>query len=183
MQRNGSIMLSWRKDFDHADVSFYRVLRADFPTGPFSTLARVERSGSTYVDDTATVGVVYWYRIVAENGTKAPVVSNIARACLLSSEQVLKDVCNYPNPAPSRKHPDSTIFRYYVAEDAEVRISIYNIIGRLVDEIKHDGRGGVHNEVEWNISLIASGVYFYVVRAIAESGESMHRSGKLVVIK
>jgi len=176
-------MLSWRKEFDQTDVSFYRILRADFPTGPFSTLARVGRGGSTYVDDTATVGVVYWYRIIAENATKAPVVSNIVRAYLVSSGQVLKDVCNYPNPAPSGEHPDSTIFRYYVAEDAEVRISIYSIIGQLVDEIKHDARGGIHNEVEWNISPIASGIYFYVVKAIVESGESVHRNGKLVVIK
>ncbi len=183
MQRNGSIMLSWRKEFDQTDVSFYRILRADFPTGPFSTLAKVGRSRSTYVDDTATVGVVYWYRIIAENGAKAPVVSNIVRACLVSSGQVLKDVCNYPNPAPSGEHPDSTIFSYYVAEDAEVRISIYSIIGQLVDEIKHDARGGIHNEVEWNISPIASGIYFYVVKVIVESGESMYRNGKLVVIK
>ncbi|MFC1718035.1 FG-GAP-like repeat-containing protein, partial [Candidatus Poribacteria bacterium] len=183
MQRNGSIVLSWRKELDQADVSFYRILRADFPTGTFSTLAKVGTGESTYVDNTATVDVVYWYRIIAEDRTNAPVASNIARAYLVSSGQMLKDVCNYPNPAPSGEHPDSTIFTYYVAEDADVHISIYNIIGQLVDEIRHDARGGVYNEVEWNISPVASGVYFYVVEVMVESGEDVYKKGKLAVIK
>jgi hypothetical protein len=182
-QQDRNIVLSWRKESDLKDITFYKILRAVFPTGPFLTLATVGKNESMYVDNTATVNVSYWYRIVAENGTETPIVSNIASACLISSEIMLRDVCNYPNPAPGAKHPDSTIFRFYVAEDAKVRISIYNIAGQLVDEINHDARGDAYNEVEWKISSVASGLYFYMVEATRKSGEKVNKIGRLVVRK
>ncbi len=181
-QCDSGIVLSWRRESDLTDFTFYKVLRASFPTGPFFTLATIGKDKSMYVDITAAVDVIYWYRIVAEDGTEAPMISNIIRACLKSSEMMLKDVCNYPNPAPSAKHPDSTIFRFYVSEDAKVRIRIYNIAGQLVDDINHDAGGGV-NEVEWKISSIASGLYFYMVEATSKSGEQVNKIRRLVVRK
>ena len=99
------------------------------------------------------------------------------------SVPMLKDVCNYPNPAPGAGFSDSTVFGYFVAEDSAVCIKIYNIIGQLADEIRHEGRGGIRNEIGWNISHVASGVYFYVVEATGSSGEIANSTGKLVIIK
>jgi hypothetical protein len=178
-------MLLWQEESDLAGIISYKILRAEFPTGPFLTLARVGKDRSMYVDNSAAVDVVYWYRIVAESGDASSVVSNITRAYreVSPSGPMLRDVGNYPNPAPSARYPDSTRFRYYAAEDAKVRISIYTINGQLVDEISHDATGGVYNEVEWKISSVASGLYFYIVEAERESGEKVNKKGKLVIIR
>ena len=65
------------------------------------------------------------------------------------------EVYNYPNPAT-----DMTCFRYYVDRQAEVNIKIFDMSGELVDELKGSSpRGGV-NEVSWDCSEFASGVYF-----------------------
>ena len=182
-QRDGNITLSWRKASELTNFTCYKVLRASFPTGPFSTLATIGKNELMYVDSTAAMDVIYWYKIVAEDGSKTPMASNIARASLTSADLMLKDVCNYPNPAPSAKYLDKTIFRFYVAEDAKVQISIYNIAGQLVDELNHDARGDNYNEVEWKISSIASGLYFYMIEATRESGEKTNKIGRLVVMK
>ena len=182
--RHDGILLSWQQEFDLKDPTFYRVLRADFPTGPYVTLANLRKSQLMHVDSTAVVGVTYWYKVMAGNGTKAPIVSNITRALLEpTSEPILKHVCSYPNPAPSAKHPDSTTFSYHITEDAKVCIKIYSVNGQLVDEITHDAVGGIYNEVEWNISPIASGLYIYVIEATGGSGKKVNSKGKLAVIK
>lgn len=65
------------------------------------------------------------------------------------------EVYNYPNPAS-----DITYFRYYVDRQADVNVKIYDMSGELVDKLKSSTpRGGV-NEVPWNCSEFASGVYF-----------------------
>jgi hypothetical protein len=182
--RYNGILLSWRQQFDLADTTFYRILRAEFPTGQYVTLASLQQGSSRYVDNTAIADVTYLYKIVAENGAGVPIVSNVARACLkLPSKPFFRDVRSFPNPAPSAMCPDSTRFTYYVEEDARINIRIYNIAGQLVDEISHDAVGGDYNETEWNISSIATGLYFYVIEASGESGEILNRKGKLAVIK
>jgi hypothetical protein len=52
-----------------------------------------------------------------------------------------------------------------------------------VDEINHDARGDAYNEVEWKISSVASGLYFYMVEATRKSGEKVNKIGRLVVRK
>ena len=70
-----------------------------------------------------------------------------------------------------------------IAEDAQIRIRIYNIAGQLVDDLKYDARGGVTNEVEWQIDSVASGLYIYVVEATRASGDKVKREGRLVILK
>ena len=90
---------------------------------------------------------------------------------------------NYPNPAPAGEYTDRTIFRYYVASDSDVRISIYDIAGHLVDSLETEARGGGYNETEWNISGIASGVYVYVIEIQPASGNKQIIEKKLAIVK
>ncbi len=71
---------------------------------------------------------------------------------------------NYPNPAE-----DETKIRYYLREDAEVDIRIYDLSGELVDEFSGPGEGQMDNERLWNCSRFASGVYLCRVEAKSES--------------
>jgi len=70
---------------------------------------------------------------------------------------------NWPNPVYDGK----TSIRYYVKEDASVRITIFDLAGERVDELTGPGAGGMDNEVEWNVQSIQSGVYFGRIEATA----------------
>ena len=90
---------------------------------------------------------------------------------------------NYPNPAPAGKYTDRTIFRYHVTSDAHVKISIYDIAGRLVDSLEAEAIGGKYNEKEWDISNVASGIYIYVIEIQPASGNRQIVKKKLAIVR
>jgi M6 family metalloprotease-like protein len=71
-----------------------------------------------------------------------------------------KKAFNYPNPAGSE-----TVIRYFLTDDAQVGIRIYDLSGMLVDEFPGPGVGRTYNEKTWNCSRYASGVYLCRVEA------------------
>jgi M6 family metalloprotease-like protein len=71
-----------------------------------------------------------------------------------------KKAFNYPNPAGSE-----TVIRYFLKEDAQVGIRIYDLSGMLVEEFAGPGVGRTYNEKTWNCSRYASGVYLCRVEA------------------
>jgi hypothetical protein len=73
-------------------------------------------------------------------------------------------VYNYPNPAST-----STAFRYYVDRAADINIKIFDMSGELVDELTGSTVGEVDDEIVWDCSGFASGVYF--ARFEADSGD------------
>jgi M6 family metalloprotease-like protein len=76
-----------------------------------------------------------------------------------------KKVYNYPNPNKG----DFTNIRYYLNEPATVTIRILDAAGALVDEFEGPGFGQTDNEIPWNVSNIASGVYICQVEAKSQS--------------
>jgi hypothetical protein len=64
-------------------------------------------------------------------------------------------VYNYPNPAV-----DETAFRYYIDRPADINIKIFDMSGELVDELAGTTQGEIDDEVPWDCSEFASGVYF-----------------------
>jgi hypothetical protein len=68
---------------------------------------------------------------------------------------------NWPNPVYDGK----TFIRYYLKDDAAVRITILDLDGQIVDAFAGPGNGGLDNEVEWDASKVQSGVYFGHIEA------------------
>jgi len=79
---------------------------------------------------------------------------------------------NYPNP-----FNPATRISYTVPEQTEVRLAVYDMLGRqitvLVDETKSPGR----YDVTWDASTLSSGVYIYRLDA---GGQTLTRSMTLV---
>jgi hypothetical protein len=84
---------------------------------------------------------------------------------------------NYPNPAK-----DQTRIRYFLKEDSQVGIKVYDLSGMLVDEFSGPGQGHTHNELPWDCSKFASGVYLCRLEA-KSANESQVVVFKIALIK
>jgi len=91
------------------------------------------------------------------NGSRAGFLSPNFNKPLAPVEGYLADgdVYNYPNPAS-----DQTTFRYYVDRPADINIKIFDMSGEMVDELNGSTLGGIEDEIPWDCSKYASGVYF-----------------------
>jgi fibronectin type 3 domain-containing protein len=71
-----SIALSWTDNSE--DETGFRIERAEFAGGPFTTLITLGPDVSTHTDDGLDPNKTYFYRIVALNGTAASLPSSVA---------------------------------------------------------------------------------------------------------
>lgn len=67
---------------------------------------------------------------------------------------------NYPNP-----FNPNTIISYQVPKSALVKLTIYNIVGQLVETLVNEYKNTGYYSVQWNAGTAASGLYFYRIRA------------------
>jgi hypothetical protein len=67
---------------------------------------------------------------------------------------------NYPNPVSS-----FTTFKYRVAQNAQVNLSIYDLNGRYIDNVVNKNDAPDNYEVQWQPKGIPTGVYFAVLKA------------------
>jgi hypothetical protein len=75
-----------------------------------------------------------------------------------------------------------TYIRYFVRENASVRVKVFDLAGDLVAEFPGPGIGGVDNEVAWEVSGVQSGIYFARIEA-AGAGNSGVTVVKVAVVK
>lgn len=92
----------------------------------------------------------------ASQNAKSMVKKSIAGSQTIPSEFRLFD--NYPNP-----FNPSTIIRYSLADAGNVRLMVYDYLGREVTVLQ-DGVAfaGLH-EVQFNAEKLSSGIYFYTI--------------------
>ena len=88
-----------------------------------------------------------------------------------------KKVYNYPNP----NIDNFTYIRYYLTDNADVNIKIFDLAGDIVDSFKGPGSTGVDQQIKWNVSDIESGVYLCRVEAKSVSKSDV-RIIKIMVI-
>ena len=79
---------------------------------------------------------------------------------------------NYPNPF----NPTTTL-SFLLPKTADYQISIYNVSGQLVETLSGAAEAGIV-EIEWDASNMASGVYFYRLKA-----ENFSDTKKMVLLK
>ncbi len=87
---------------------------------------------------------------------------------------------NWPNPVYTSDMV--TKIRFYVSEDANITIKIYDLAGEKVDELHARGIGGTDNDVDWDIRGIQSDVYLAHVEEVA-GAMSASKIIKVAVIK
>jgi len=80
---------------------------------------------------------------------------------------------NHPNP-----FNPATVITYSLSERSRVRLNVYDVRGRLVATLVDGVQDVGPHKIRWNASDLASGVYFYRLKA-----GSFTKARKLVVIK
>jgi hypothetical protein len=67
---------------------------------------------------------------------------------------------NYPNPC----NPSTTI-RFELPKSSDVRLSVFDMLGREVSVLVNERRGAGVHEVRFDASGLSSGIYFYRLQA------------------
>jgi hypothetical protein len=89
-------------------------------------------------------------------------------------------VYNYPNPVISGE----TFIRFFVSEDSDISVKIFDLAGDYVAELTGFASGGLDGEIRWNVSSIESGVYLARVEAKSVvSGKTDYKIIKIAIIK
>ncbi len=67
---------------------------------------------------------------------------------------------NYPNP-----FNPTTVFRYDIPGESNVKLSIYDINGRVIRTLINEQQNPGYYSVQWDASNFPSGLYFYQIQA------------------
>ena len=90
---------------------------------------------------------------------------------------------NFPNPFS--RH---TIIRYHLHQHAEVRLNVYDVLGRRVSELEVADQPPGQYSHSWTgtdqLGLpLASGVYFYTLEATTPSGNRAWKNRTMILIR
>jgi len=85
----------------------------------------------------------------------------------------------WPNPVET----DECYLRYWVSEDCDITINIFNMAGQFVKSFSQsDPHVNQYNEITWNVADIQSGVYFAIIKA-EKGSKSETETEKIMIIK
>jgi len=87
---------------------------------------------------------------------------------------------NYPNP-----FNPTTEIRYQTSEVSRVRLTVYDLLGRVVAKLVDETLPAGPHRVTWNAGQFPSGVYFVRLEAVSTAGEtrSFVSTNKLLLLK
>jgi flagellar hook assembly protein FlgD len=89
---------------------------------------------------------------------------------------------NYPNPF----NPSTTI-KFGIPENANVKLTIYNLLGQEVATLVNRDMSSGYYSIDWNAvaigKQISSGIYFYNINAIGVSGNKFISTKKMILLK
>ncbi len=94
-------------------------------------------------------------------------------------ELTYKLVNNYPNP-----FNNYTVIKYSIPVQSRVNLSVYNILGQQVKQIRNEMQPGGSYEIKFNADDLPSGIYFYTLISESADGKQKFRSSqKMVLLK
>jgi hypothetical protein len=159
------VKLQWETK-SSADIEGYRIYRKNDGDSQHALLndsALIPSGENTYVDRTVKSGVVYQYTLGVLMADGSEFMSD--EVAVKTNRLTLQLHQNYPNP-----FKPSTKISFVLPENDRVKLSVYNVEGKLIrmliDEVMRDG----YNDVIWDGrdssgNPVGSGIYFFRLRA------------------
>lgn len=150
----------------------------------FSVIDTAAKNYTSYTDAIASAGVTYQYRIKSFTKDAESVYSNVVTFSVPTSVSSLPSVPeeyylfqNYPNPF----NPSTTI-KYALPFESSVKLSVYNSLGKVVNEFISQNESAGYHEIPFNASGLPSGLYIYSLKAQSKDGAREFRSEKKMMI-
>jgi len=162
------VRLVWKTRLENENAGF-NILRANSKTGTFvqmngSPLPGNETGTYEFVDKEVVSGRTYFYKLedINLNGIRTqhePISVTVSQPAEFSLVQ------NYPNP-----FNPATRIRYQLPEAAEVRLSIFNLLGQEIKTLVQKSQPAGYYTVVWDGTdhagaAVASGIYLYRIAA------------------
>jgi hypothetical protein len=139
----------------------------------------INRSGVLAIWSLSSLsGKEFWINEFASSSNNSYAITADSKSKILDFFPAEK-AYNWPNPV----YGNETNIRYFVSEDSDVSIKIFDISGDLVANLNSKAIGGLDNETRWNVSGIQSGVYYARIEAKSNSGKTANKLIKIAVIK
>ncbi|MBC8401199.1 MAG: T9SS type A sorting domain-containing protein [Candidatus Marinimicrobia bacterium] len=125
------------------------------------------RTEYTFTDNTVEVDQTYDYRLadVSFEGIKEYHTLYVLDVSPVSTPSNFWVQQNFPNPF----NPVTTI-EYDLPEDSNLKLAIYDILGREVIELSNGYQEAGYKSIQWNGrntsgQLVSAGMYFYAIEA------------------
>ncbi|MCK9426693.1 MAG: PQQ-binding-like beta-propeller repeat protein [Ignavibacteriaceae bacterium] len=84
---------------------------------------------------------------------------------------------NFPNP-----FNPSTIIRYALPFESNVKLVVYNLLGEVVKELVNGSVATGYQEISFDATNISSGIYFYTLHATSLDGKQNYQSVKKMLL-
>jgi hypothetical protein len=84
---------------------------------------------------------------------------------------------NYPNP-----FNPSTVIRYTLPFESNVKLIVYNFIGEVVKELVNETVSSGYQEVRFEAGKLSSGIYFYILYTTSLDGKQNYQSVKKMAL-
>jgi parallel beta-helix repeat protein len=190
------IVVSWKPNTE-SDLSHYFVYKdvtSGFVPNIYNLVASIVKDSSVFRDHDFVLGETYYYRISAWDtmGHRSEYSDELKVEATSVGEYVEEDnrppmyqlSQNYPNPFNSE-----TVIWYYLPDvgyqPAEVEITIYNLLGKLVRTLVETRQYPGEHKVTWDGKddlgkEVASGIYFYRLKV---SGLELVKPKKMVLLR
>ncbi|NOS85912.1 MAG: T9SS type A sorting domain-containing protein, partial [Ignavibacteria bacterium] len=85
---------------------------------------------------------------------------------------------NYPNP-----FNQETKIKFGLPANADVKISVYDLLGREVDVLVNSKLDAGEYLANWNATNFASGIYIYKIEARDVKGNNFIETRRMVLVK
>ncbi len=162
-----TMALTWDKSLVE-DFDYFAVYRSEIAGFNPATVAPISNSiASNFTDNTAQFDKNYYYRISAFdfNGNESDyseelnfMITDVIGESALPTKYSLSN--NYPNP-----FNPSTQIKFALPVAGNVRITIYNSLGKEVAVLKNGTLNAGYYNITWNANNLSSGIYFYEMKS------------------
>jgi len=162
--RDNTIILHWITSSEINNLGFE--VQRSLNGSNWSALGFVNGAGNssftqqyTYADENLASGRRYYYRLKQIDIDKRFEYSPVVSAILGSTESFSLDQ-NYPNP-----FRNETIVRFTLPQKANVKLSLFDMHGRLVKILVNETKDKGTHAVNFNGATLTSGLYYYRIQA------------------
>ncbi|MGE5350654.1 MAG: fibronectin type III domain-containing protein [Acidobacteriota bacterium] len=156
-------------------------------TGSYETIDTVSANKTSYIDTTVQTGTTYIYRIKSFNAAAMSQYSNETNVTTISSVETAGGLLplefdlfqNYPNP-----FNPSTKINYAIPFESNVKLTVYNSLGKVVRELVNGVQHQGVYEVRFDAYELPSGLYFYAIDAKSPyNGQEFKSVRKMLLVK